>query len=73
MHLVASVCLSVRLSVCLFVLSQLNQFKVFVCVSPISGCMRIIALMRSIGVLIVKCHQLSLNDFFVIVGDGDLA
>ncbi len=60
MHLVASVCPSVRLCA----LSQLNrltyekgnrshyQFKVFVRVSLISGRMRIIARMRSIGVLI---------------------
>ncbi len=57
MHLVASV----RLSVCLFVCALLfepfdlwshYQFKVFVCVSLISGRMRIIARMRSIGVLI---------------------
>ncbi len=51
---------SVRPSVCLFVLSWLNcltykshyQFKVFVCVSVISGRMRKITQMRSIGVLI---------------------
>ena len=46
MHLVASVRPSVRL----FVLSRLNQFKVFVCVSVISGRMRIIVQMRSICV-----------------------
>ncbi len=53
---------SVRLSVRLCALSRLNrltynkshyQFKVFVCVSVISGHMRIIARMRSIGVLII--------------------
>ncbi len=48
MHLVASVCLSVHPSICLFVLSRL---KVFVCVSVISGRMRLIARMRSIGIL----------------------
>ncbi len=61
MHLVASVSLSVRPSVRLFALSRLNrltydldnQFKVFVCVSVISGRMRIIVRMRSIGVLIL--------------------
>ena len=42
-------CLSVRLCA----LSRLNQFKVYVCVSVISGCMRIIAQMRSISILIV--------------------
>ncbi len=64
MHLVASVRPSVRpsvrLPVHLFALSRLNclsnksryQFKVFVCVSVISGRMRIITRMRSIGVLI---------------------
>ncbi len=63
MHLVASVCLSVCLSVRLSVLSALPsaekgnrshyQFGMFVCVSLISGRMRIIARMRSIGVLII--------------------
>ncbi len=49
MHLVASV----RLCVCLFGFTQGTlTFKVFVCVSVISGRMRIIARMRSIGVLI---------------------
>ncbi len=39
------------------------QFKVFVCVSLISGRMRIIARMRSIGVLIVNrlIHQESVD------------
>ncbi len=57
-----SVRLSVRLSVCPFVCAltvekgnrRHYQFKVFVCVSLISGRMRIIAHMRSIGVLIVS-------------------
>ncbi len=58
MHLVASVRPSVRL----FALSRLNrltyQFKVFVCASVISGHMRLIARMRSIGVLItIQCEQ----------------
>ncbi len=44
-----SVCLSVRL----FALSRLNRFKVFVCASVISGPIRIIARMRSIGVLML--------------------
>ncbi len=45
-----SVCLSVRLSVCVFVITSL---QVFVCVSVISGRMRVIARRRSIGVLIM--------------------
>ncbi len=57
MYLVASVCPSVRPFVRLCALSCLNrltydldyQSKVFVCVSVISWCMRIIARMRSIG------------------------
>ncbi len=42
MHLVASVCPSGCLSVCAH-----YQFKVFVCVSVISGHMRVIARMRN--------------------------
>ncbi len=65
MHLVASVCPSVcpsvRLSVCALTAEPSAEkgnrsnykFKVFVCVSLISGRMRIIARMRSIGVLII--------------------
>ncbi len=53
MYLVASVRLSVRLSVCVRspVKSNRNHYqsKVFVCVSVISWRMRIIARMRSIG------------------------
>ena len=69
MHLVASVCLSVRPFVCALTAEPFDnmgsalpraaksikshyQFKVFVCVSVISGRMRIIARRRSIGVLI---------------------
>ncbi len=60
MHLVASVCPSVRLSVCALTAEPSAekgnmshyQFKVFVCVSLISGCMQIIARMRSIAILI---------------------
>ncbi len=48
MHLVASV----RPSVCNALLVEPFDLKVFVCVSVISGRMRIIAQMRSIGVLI---------------------
>ncbi len=65
MHLVASVCLSVCLFVCALTAEPFDlrtssksnkshcQCKVFVCVSVISGHMRIIARMRSIGVLIM--------------------
>ncbi len=75
MHLVASVRPSVCPFVCLRALSCLTrliigaaksiqshyQFKVFVCVSVISGPVRIIARMRSISILIHVWSQNSLS------------
>ncbi len=74
MHLVASVCPSVCLSVRLCALSQLNrltydlhyQFKVFVCVSIISGRMRITARMRSIGVLFSRSNLKEICENFSV-------
>ncbi len=55
MHLVVSVCPSVCNALLLEPFDKNHyQFKVFVCVSVISGRMRIIARMRSIGVLIFE-------------------
>ncbi len=58
MHLVVSVRLFAlshlnRLTYDLHIVRMPYQFKVFVCVSVISGRMRIIVRMRSIGVLII--------------------
>ncbi len=84
MHLVASVCLSVRPSVCPFVRALMAepfrgsalpsaakskkshyQFKLFVCVSVISGRMRIISQMRSIGVLMLLVLAIIVRQFFL--------
>ncbi len=69
MHLVASVRLSVRPCVCCIAwVSGAGTFslKVFVCVSVISGHMRIIARMRSIGVLIFVVFTLMCISIFIV-------
>ena len=74
-----SVCLSVRLFACLFAECNkerrrvITKSKMFVCVSVISGCMPIIAQMRSIGQLETmwriktpsinaQCRSMTIND-----------
>ena len=60
MHLVASVCPSVRLR-------ALSRLKVFVCVSVISGHMLIIARMGSIGILIIIIHFVFKSHLFCFI------